>query len=251
VRPIGALFFIEKFKSNDHGNATAPTKKRTVKTSSLHPRYSPKYDAWLNKFLPRDMCCVCKDGPSPVFSPSCGHRICQEDLKGYLESALRDVSMFPVKCPMHFEGCTATIGSELAKRVISEVDYGKFIDFLDRALFGEGTRCIFCENYVNYPLNSRISMVQCPYCVQMFCIRCKLPWHFGAQRCPLEKAEDESLEIWKEISGAQRCPCCRKLIEKDDPDTCHHMVHRITDGIPCIRDRTDFCCKFSHLNYKL
>ena len=35
----------------------------------------------------------------------------------------------------------------------------------------------------------------------------------------------------------------RKLIEKDDPDTCNHMVHKATDGIPCCRDRTDFCCE--------
>lgn len=37
-----------------------------------------------------------------------------------------------------------------------------------------------------------------------------------------------------------------QLIEKDDPDTCHHMVHRVTDGIPCVRERTDFCCEYTH-----
>ena len=54
---------------------------------------------------------------------------------------------------------------------------------------------------------------------------------------------DDSLEAWKMDSGAQKCPACHKLIEKDDPDTCNHMVHKITDGIPCVRDRTDFCCE--------
>lgn len=132
----------------------------------------------------------------------------------------------------------------MAKRVVNAAQYSRFIDFLDRALFGDGIRCIFCENFVIYPSNSKISMVTCPYCVQLFCMRCRQPWHFGAQKCPLEKAEDESLEVWKAASGAQRCPACRKLIEKDDPDTCHHMVHRTSDGIPCVRDRTDFCCKY-------
>jgi hypothetical protein len=23
------------------------------------------------------------------------------------------------------------------------------------------------------------------------------------------------------------------------------MIHKITDGIPCVRDKTDFCCKFN------
>jgi hypothetical protein len=71
-------------------------------------------------------------------------------------------------------------------------------------------------------------------------MRCKKPWHLTGERCPLDKF-DETLEAWKEISGAQKCPACFKLIEKDDPDTCNHMVHKITDGIPCIHDRTDFC----------
>ena len=31
------------------------------------------------------------------------------------------------------------------------------------------------------------------------------------------------------------------MIEKDDPETCNHMVHKSTDGIPCVKDRTDFC----------
>ena len=218
--------------------------RRNIKTTSLHPRYTPKLDQWKKKLLKRGMCCVCKDGPYPVFRLGCNHELCEDDLKGYIESALGDVSMFPVKCPMHFEGCTGTIGSDIAKKVVTKSQYSRFIDFLDRSLFGDGIRCIFCENYVIYPANSKISMVTCPYCVQIFCMRCRQPWHYGAQKCPLEKAEDECLEVWKATSGAQRCPACRKLIEKDDPDTCHHMVHRSSDGIPCLRDRTDFCCKF-------
>ncbi len=105
-----------------------------------------------------------------------------------------------------------------------------------------GMRCIFCDHYVIFPADmSSIARVECPYCVQRFCIRCRKPWHVGG-RCPLEMY-DESLEVWKADSGAQKCPACKKLIEKDGPDTCNHMVHKIVDGIPCVRERTDFCCK--------
>ena len=65
------------------------------------------------------------------------------------------------------------------------------------------------------------------------------PLH-DVSRCPLEKLDD-SLEKWKSEIGAQKCPSCMKLIEKDDPNTCNHMVHKITDGIPCVHERTDFC----------
>ena len=43
---------------------------------------------------------------------------------------------------------------------------------------------------------------------------------------------DDSMEQWKAVSGAQKCPACKKLIEKSDKDTCNHMIHKITDGIP-------------------
>jgi len=84
--------------------------------------------------------------------------------------------------------------------------------------------------------------------MQCFCIRCKQTWHFGKQKCPVDQMDDH-LENWKMISGAQKCPCCAKLIEKDDPDTCNHMVHKITDSIPCVRERTDFCCKLQFTSF--
>lgn len=103
-------------------------------------------------------------------------------------------------------------------------------------------RCIFCQNYVTFPPDmTHMARVECPYCIQCFCIRCKKPWHYGS-RCPMEVL-DESLEDWKTRSGAQKCPVCKKLIEKEDPETCNHMVHKITDSIPCVRERADFCCK--------
>lgn len=89
---------------------------------------------------------------------------------------------------------------------------------------------------------TRMTQVECPYCIQKFCVKCKKPWHYNNQKCPVDML-DASLEVWKKKSGAQTCPSCNKIIEKDDPDTCNHMVHKITDSIPCCRDRTDFCCK--------
>jgi IBR domain, a half RING-finger domain len=207
----------------------------------IHPRYSPQLDRIRNKFLDTGECCVCNTKPIRVLKLSCGHGLCIEDMNGYLESALGDISQFPVKCPMHYDGCLGTITSGTAKRVLTRIQYEKFIEFADRAAYGDGMRCIFCMNYVNFPVDGSVAMVSCPYCVKRFCIRCKKPWHVD-QRCPLEKFDD-TLEQWKEASGAQKCPACLKLIEKDDPDTCNHMVHKITDSIPCINERTDFCCK--------
>lgn len=204
-----------------------------------HLRYTPRFDAIRNRLLQPGKCCVCQEEKLPVFRLDCRHGICEEDIKGYLSSALGDISMFPVKCPLHYEGCTGSITAHISKRVLSAPMFDKFNEFSDRSTYGEGMRCIFCDNFVNFPIEGAISMVECPYCVQRFCMRCKKSWHFGS-KCPLDKVDD-SLDDWRQKSLAQRCPCCHKLIEKDDPNTCNHMVHKITDGIPCIRDRTDFC----------
>jgi IBR domain, a half RING-finger domain len=210
----------------------------------VHPRYRPRLDAWRNRWLPKGTCCICQEHSVSVFKLECAHSVCIEDLKGYMDTALGDISMFPVKCAMHFEGCTGIIDAHVAKRIMTEPLYQRFLDFSDRATYGDGMRCIYCNNFVNFPLEGMsAAMVECPYCVQNFCMRCKKPWHYGG-KCPLDHVDD-SLEVWKQDSGAQKCPCCHKLIEKDDPDTCNHMVHKITDGIPCVRDRTDFCCKSS------
>ena len=157
---------------------------------------------------------------------------------------------------MHYESCTGLLQARIAKRVLSEPLYERFLEFSDRSLYGDGIRCIHCSNFVNFPTQS-LAMIACPYCLQRFCMRCKKAWHVNNERCALEKIDD-SLEEWKLLSGAIKCPACLKLIEKDDPDTCNHMVHKITDGIPCIHDRTDFCCtlkNFFHcifgLNYSL
>ena len=204
-----------------------------------HLSYTPKFDAFRNKFLPSAECAICQDTTRVFNLKPCNHKLCEEDMAGYLGAALGDISLFPVKCPLHYEGCTSTIDAKTAKRVLTKLSFDKFNEFSDRVKYGEGMRCIFCNNYVNFPEEGSFSMVECPYCIQTFCIRCKKPWHFGS-KCPLENVDD-SLDLWKQASGAQKCPACSKLIEKSDAETCNHMIHKITDGIPCIKDRTDFC----------
>eukprot|EP01038_Epipyxis_sp_PR26KG_P011323 gene11323-15187_t len=230
--------------NNDSNDGFKIKRSRTFQTAShSHPRYTPFLDSLVMKFLinQRGTCCICSSTNIAVFDLQCSHSICIDCMKSYLESALGNISMFPVKCPMFYVRCTTTIDAKIAKKVLNESQYNRFTEFSDRAMFGDGMRCIFCHNYVIYPNNmsNNFSRVECPYCIQLFCIRCKKPWHKNG-RCPIEYIDD-SLEKWKEKSGAQTCPGCRKLIEKDDPDTCNHMVHKITDSIPCIRDRTDFC----------
>jgi hypothetical protein len=61
-----------------------------------------------------------------------------DDMKGYLESALGNISMFPIKCPMHYDSCTGHIDAKIAKRILNESQYIKFLEFSDRCIYGDG-----------------------------------------------------------------------------------------------------------------
>jgi hypothetical protein len=116
---------------------TAP-KKKIIKAVAAHPRYSPQWDQYLNRFLRKGECCVCKNSSFVVLRLRCGHALCLEDMKGFLETALGDISMFPLKCPMHFQGCGGLIDARIAKRVLTEPQYNRFTEFSDRAAYGDG-----------------------------------------------------------------------------------------------------------------
>lgn len=121
--------------------ATVPvprTRVKIIRATPAHPRYSARWDAYLNRFLRRGECCVCKSADSVVIKLNCTHSMCLDDIKGYLETALGDISMFPVKCPMHYAGCSGGIDAYIAKRVLTEVQYSRFNEFADRAAYGDG-----------------------------------------------------------------------------------------------------------------
>jgi hypothetical protein len=39
---------------------------------------------------------------------------------------------------MHFEGCTGVVGAKVSKRILSEPQYTRFLEFSDRAIYGDG-----------------------------------------------------------------------------------------------------------------
>lgn len=112
--------------------------RKIVRATPSYPKYSQRWDAYMNSFLRKGECVVCKTASIVVLRLKCGHGICLEDIKGYLESALGDVSMFPVKCPMHYQGCEGMLDSRIAKRVLTEPQYVRFNEFSDRAMYGDG-----------------------------------------------------------------------------------------------------------------
>jgi hypothetical protein len=127
--------------------------KKITKATPAHPRYNARWSNYLNRFLRKGECCVCKSADNVVMKLNCQHSLCLEDIKGYLESALGDISMFPVKCPMHYNGCNGGIDAYIAKRVLNEVQYTRFNEFSDRAAYGDGKGRLIAFSFVGYRAN--------------------------------------------------------------------------------------------------
>jgi hypothetical protein len=179
--------------------------------------------------------------------------MCSEDLSQYVRSSLGDASMFPLKCPLHHEGCPHTVSPQTARLFLNKEELGRFQEHQDRALFGDGVRCVHCRFFIVMQADlvsgaSKIYLTACPRCTKVFCMQCRKASHSGTGGvCPVD-VHDASLLQWKKQCGAQQCPSCRKVIEKEDEASCNHMVHKSSDCIPCCKERTDFCCESLYID---
>lgn len=104
-------------------------------------------------------CCICKTQNVSIFRLNCKHGICTDDLEGYLNAALGDISMFPVKCPMHYESCSGIVDASIARRVLPEGQYSRFLEFTDRATFGDGKMFVVDFFVFNLIINFMIRFV--------------------------------------------------------------------------------------------
>jgi hypothetical protein len=189
-------------------------------------------------------CVICSASSSSVLPLPCGHTLCVDDLSSYLLASLADSSLFPLRCPLHCQGCQSTVPLPLAQQLLSHEQYQRFLDYHERAIHGDGVRCIRCSTFIPLPDSrvNKIYLVACQSCTLVFCSQCKSLSH-GGKRCPVDVDTDQ-FEGWVRKAGAMKCPACSRWIEKEDPETCNHMCHKATDPVPCVRDRTDFCCTY-------
>jgi len=218
----GTYYYFEIWLPNQQIQINRPVKP--VKAKKIpHAQYRPIMNAFLNRMLTKGECTICFCEEKTFKLPGCKHEVCLDCLRSYIHTALGDASMFPIKCPMHHMGCLTVFEASFAQRVLNRDEFSRFNLFNDRAVYGDGMACIFCGNFVIFPERMSGVMVACPYCRQRFCMKCKVAWHVGVD-CTEEGKDD--LEDWRRQHGATRCPGCFKVIEKDDPETCNHMVRR-------------------------
>jgi hypothetical protein len=192
-----------------------------------------------------------------LFSVShCGHTFCKRCFVQYVHSALGDVaSQFPLRCPLHSEGCATMIAFATLKPLVgfrhSSEDGGK-VTFLAHdhmrverasieALIPPSER-VYCASGSCARALRRVAGVtklKCEYCPQVMCGGCWCGEHPGVScqtaRAQREGKDEETKKLIKQTS--KPCPHCSMAITHYRGHACHH----IRPGSGCPNCGTHFC----------
>jgi len=188
-----------------------------------------------------DLCCLfrtlpeverCKICDDDIFVRElhcleCGHKYCSKCLQGYFNVALKDTTLFPVKCAE--PSCKTEIGYDWGSMFVASLGEDAILKY-DRlwAEKGAGFRpdnVIYCPA-CNEPLMLdavRSNKQQCPRCKRPFCLSCKILWHEGFT-CEQIQNPDAALVEEAKKQGWAQCARCKSYIVKNLG--CNHMTCR-------------------------
>uniref|UniRef100_A0A7S2S2E0 RBR-type E3 ubiquitin transferase n=1 Tax=Mucochytrium quahogii TaxID=96639 RepID=A0A7S2S2E0_9STRA len=164
---------------------------------------------------------------------SCDHFVCAECFVNYLRHGMGDVSQFPLKCPSHISGCEETITLEQAIPYLTPKEVNVFKDRSTQACIqSAGLQLVYCPEKSCGAANELVhglsdsATLSCAYCGLVF-----------TNPKVAEQQDQGGVDKLAEREGFQRCPECKKWIEKSEG--CNHMTH--TSEMGCTKKRTDFC----------
>ena len=109
----------------------------------------------------------------------CGHALCRECYKGYLEAQLKDGPEVVFKiCPIN--PCKLIVSDENFKNLLSPEDFEKYQEFYKKSFISLNKSTKYCpapgcNNAVSYPSLKQVDIV-CK-CGNDFCFKCMKPAH--------------------------------------------------------------------------
>ncbi|KAK6353946.1 hypothetical protein TWF730_008366 [Orbilia blumenaviensis] len=183
-------------------------------TPSVHPQErGMKYYTG-----PRVTCSICFNTVSQGHSAKCpcNHIYCTDCLRSYAFRAMKDESLYPLKC------CKLEVPGEVIASILTASEYRQYEQ---AAVEYSTTNRIYCPNKscLQFITPDSVSEIRnfaiCTSCSTIACTRCKDFWHAGA--CPV----DEELEAVIRAAGQEgwrQCYNCKRMIELSRG--CHHMT---------------------------
>jgi E3 ubiquitin-protein ligase RNF19A len=171
----------------------------------------------------RIVCEICyMEYPSEsVISLPCGHMFCVTCIDGYLCLEIKEARVLQIKCCQ--VDCEFVFDPEIIASIVSPSQYEKYLTFKRNKLTELDPDSKWCPNpkcgQVVKRENSDSNYMKCADCGTEICYECNEPWH---PKVTCEKATDESYEAWARGKNIQKCPNCKRRVEKDSG--CNHMT---------------------------
>jgi IBR domain, a half RING-finger domain len=167
-----------------------------------------------------------------LYTHSCGHINCKGCLKQLFRTALRDITMLPLRC------CEVEIDLTPVKSILNEDEAALLLQRNSESKVKEKMHCPQCNLFINLDnLPSQRKTITCTGCLTSLCSECRTRSH-QFRTCSENKADnqstsDKALFNLASSKGWKQCPMCRVIIELEYG--CNHMT--------CSFCRFHFCFK--------
>ncbi|KAF3216956.1 hypothetical protein TWF191_008860 [Orbilia oligospora] len=168
---------------------------------------------------PRVQCSICSESvlqdQSTKCNP-CNHIYCRTCLRTYVFRAMKDESLYPLKC------CKVEIPGNVIARILSAAEYEKY---QEAAVEYSSSDRMYCPNkkclqfIPPESVNKASNFAFCKHCSTVACTKCKERWHAGACRV------DHELQAVINTAGQQgwkQCFKCKRMVELRSG--CHHIT---------------------------
>ncbi|CAM0947208.1 unnamed protein product [Alopecurus aequalis] len=183
-------------------------------------------------------CKICMDAVPPSdahrASRGCAHAFCTACLGGYIGAKIQD-RIADVNCPE--ERCTGVLDPALCQDILPREVFERWGAALCEAMT-LGARRAYCPfkdcsamMVVDDGDDGNVAQSECQVCRRLFCARCDVPWHAGADCAAYRKLGrgdkgKEDLMLLEMAKGKKwkRCPKCQFFVEKSDG--CLHITCR-------------------------
>jgi hypothetical protein len=159
---------------------------------------------------------------SIVYVHSCGHINCKGCLKQLFRTALRDITMLPLKC------CDKEIDLAPTKILLNEDEAALLFQRNTESKVKEKMHCPQCNIFINLDdlKNSINKIITCKGCFTSICSECKTRSHqyrtCSENKRHVQNASDVALLNLASRKGWKQCPMCMVLIDLDYG--CNHMT---------------------------
>merc|ERR1719361_607435 len=186
-----------------------------------------------------------------IVTKGCRHGCCAECLRQYIETDLKNIASYPMKCFMN--DCNTLLNYTNVEYVLQHhphhlVEYDRMLIKSSTSGSNETITCPLCNAVMLKPRNGEDQgLMHCvnEQCRADLCSRCGVLYHLN------KSCEEYAAEMRAKTSGADeefakltrlkkwcKCPNCGLVIERTEG--CYHMTHHGCPG-GGVERTTDFC----------